>query len=738
MYAIARRIQRRHHAPQISPRLCRGSELSVIDVCATNPRQSRGLTERANRRPGVRAFTLVEMLVAMAITLVMMAAVVTLFANVSNSVRNRRAVIELSGQMRHVRNMLQRDLEGATCTGLTWQRPEHNRGYIEIIEGSDREGNASRLIDGTEDSAAFNPEIDHATSIIPSSNLPYKDVDPVARAGWVTDGAALGDHDDILMLTVRNEHEPFVGQVPLVSDSSGSLAAFGDWTADTLESPLAEVVWFAVENPAEDADGDGQNDTGNFFGEPGMRTVYRRALLIAPWINPYQEVADAAGFFSGSSIGGPFRAEPGLVRILPANVGLGSADRALAALIAFQDRYDLSVRLEWDPLLAGGSGRWKIVANTLGDLTKRENRYEHHFYRPVDSGPKPVGREYPFALASVGYGYSGGNVNVSFVRDPEINVPPAPAVATANLVPLFGLGPYVASYTVDAVSLNDANRRYVARPFAFVNRESAMVATARAMLNDEGAVVRVVRGLVPLWGSRRGEDVMLTDALAFDVRVFDPGAPLYVNAVSGTVLEPTDPGWRVAFDADVPDPPSPTDVIDGTTEFPFVGQGAYVDLGYGPRVPEQWFAAGIPGIAPWFFSFQALSDVYLKSRLDSDRVLSQLAPGYAVYDTWSFHYENNGLNEDRLRFDGSSWVSLVEEDFLIDEGTNGLDEFGSYTDEYLPRPNNPRLGPDDVGERETAPPYDRPLRGVQVVLRAYERDSRQIRQVTVKQTFVPE
>ena len=49
-----------------------------------------------------------------------------------------------------------------------------------------------------------------------------------------------------------------------------------------------------------------------------------------------------------------------------------------------------------------------------------------------------------------------------------------------------------------------------------------------------------------------------------------------------------------------------------------------------------------------------------------------------------------------------------------------------------------RLGPDDVGERETVPPYDKPLRGLQVVLRLYERDSRQVRQVSVNQSFVPE
>src|SRR3954466_11078753 len=87
-------------------------------------------------------FTLIEMLIAMAITLVMMGAVVTLFANISNGVRNRRATIEMSTQLRHVRNTLQQDLQGATCPGVTWQRPESNHGYIEIIEGLNREGHA--------------------------------------------------------------------------------------------------------------------------------------------------------------------------------------------------------------------------------------------------------------------------------------------------------------------------------------------------------------------------------------------------------------------------------------------------------------------------------------------------------------------------------------------------------------------------------------------------------------------
>src|SRR4051794_13910408 len=121
---------------------------AMMQVRKTNPRQSRGLSGAT----GVaclhkRAFTLIEMLVAMAITLVMMGAVVTLFANISNSVRNRRATTEMSGQLRHVRNVLQQDLQGATCPGVTWQKPESNHGYIEVIEGPYQEGYATNLID---------------------------------------------------------------------------------------------------------------------------------------------------------------------------------------------------------------------------------------------------------------------------------------------------------------------------------------------------------------------------------------------------------------------------------------------------------------------------------------------------------------------------------------------------------------------------------------------------------------
>ncbi len=299
-----------------------------------------------------------------------------------------RATIEMSGQLRHVRNVLQQDLQGATCPGVTWQRPESNHGYIEIIEGPYKEGFATNLLDADPNNPTpglrnppteLNPEIDHATSILPSSNLPFKD------PTWATDGAGLGDADDILMLTSRNEHEPFVGRIPAGLDAKGG---FKDWTSDTIQSPLAEVIWFAIENPGyTDATLPDPDPTGkHFFGEPGMRTIYRRTLLIAPYLNPYLPYADPKTGLTPSG----FKPAPGLLRIFPSNI---TVEDAIAGMIAFQDRYDLSARLEWDKDIQ----HWKIVANTLGDLTKRENRFGHFFYRPQKSGMKPAGREFPFA-----------------------------------------------------------------------------------------------------------------------------------------------------------------------------------------------------------------------------------------------------------------------------------------------------------------------------------------------------
>ena len=118
------------------------------------------------------------------------------------------------------------------------------------------------------------------------------------------------------------------------------------------------------------------------------------------------------------------------------------------------------------------------------------------------------------------------------------------------------------------------------------------------------------------------------------------------------------------------------------------GYGGFVDLGFGR------YQAGVKST----FSGRP----HRKSKL----TLAQY-----VYDTWSMDYEFDGFDQDN--------------DGLIDKGTNGLDDDN----------NN---GVDDLNERETSPPYPSPLRGIQIIIRTLDPDSRQVRQITVTSDFTPE
>lgn len=183
--------------------------------------------------------------------------------------------------------------------------------------------------------------------------------------------------------------------------------------------------------------------------------------------------------------------------------------------------------------------------------------------------------------------------------------------------------------------------------------------------------------LTPLTGGELGEDVVLSNVLAFDVKAYDPLAEIRQIA-GGEPLTPNDSEWQ-----------------NGTA----VGRGAYVDLFYlynnGRRGgANSWFAAE-PDVASGLRSSTAIP--------------------YDTWDTWPMHYERDGVAQRNGAVSGAG---------VADRATNGIDDDGAN-------------GTDDVGERETAPPYPFPLRGLQVKVRMFEPDSREARQVTVTANFTP-
>jgi hypothetical protein len=483
------------------------------------------------------------MLMATAITLLMMAAIVNLFATMTSSISNRRAVIELNGQLRQVRQRLALDLAGCTVPPgdgglMPWRaRPGEAIGYLEIVEGNRSDANPSGLLnDG--DSDGYPDGIDVTTSIIPSSQALDPDGD------WITDARALGDFDDVLALTVRSLDEPFV------ADVGGPIGR--------VESNLAEVIWYASENPADGSQ-----------GEPGMRKIYRRVFLIAPWLG---------------QIGGP-------------------AENVVSS--------------HRDPV----SGN--RVANTLADLTRREFR-AFHDYEPNNGPPNTPGGAYNFP-----------------------HVFQHPGASDASLV-------------------------------------------------------------------------VLNDALAFDVRVYDSGAPLFTNA--GAVVDPGDPGWESQAIAYTANPTSPP-------RYPS-GFGAYVDLAWdnsdaaGSGPPDYRPTTDLP---PAQFQFAHRAGWHPAAGPDPTRATPTPTPVNpnrgmpSVYDTWTWHYENDGIDQ---YGDGIDTNTDGIPDQLVDMARNGIDDDNAN-------------GVDDIGERETSPPYPVPLRGVKVILRTYERDARQVREVSVTNSFVP-
>ena len=404
---------------------------------------------------GRRGMTLVEMLVATAVTLILVGLIVQLFGVVGNSVTASRSLLESTDQLRSTAFRLRTDLSGITAVPLPPARPESDRGYLEIIEG------------------------------------------PKTDATFAPSGI-LGDYDDVLMFTTRSPGGPFVG-------------TFGG--SQSIESMTAEVAWFCQPASVQPISG------------LTIYNLYRKQMLV-------MGVVGAGSFANTNSITG-------------------------ATIPSVYNSYDLSLRPE-------GSA---LYPNSLGDLTKRENRFLHI----LASGSAA---SFPFSCL---------------------------------------IGPTVSGIVFDAAS------------------------------------------------GRQGEDLILTNVIAFDVRVYDPEAAM--RSSGDQVLTPGDRGYGAAS------------AISPTPKGAYIDLGADIDVGVGKSGTSLGAAMAA------------------KARFT----------GACTYDTWSTHYEANGRDEDG--------------DGVTDDGTNGL--------------------VDELAEYDTLPPYSAPLRGLEVRIRVYEPSSRQVRQFTVRHSFVP-
>lgn len=172
------------------------------------------------------------------------------------------------------------------------------------------------------------------------------------------------------------------------------------------------------------------------------------------------------------------------------------------------------------------------------------------------------------------------------------------------------------------------------------------------------------------------DNVVLSNVIAFDIQVYDPDARQYVVR-AGT--NPTDPIIDVAD-------PSEIGAILGVTngQFSPVAQGAFVDIGKGKRNP---------GTAPILFN--PPQERYKE----------------AVYDTGTSQYNYDDVD---------------------DPGKNGVDDEPYFGDGL------PNGIVDDFEEKASVPPYNVPLRGIKISIRALEPNTKQVRQITIIKSFIKE
>lgn len=533
----------------------------------------------------LRGFTLVELLIAMTLSLVIVLALAQVFRVVGDSVMAGRAVVEMSSQLRSATDQLQRDLEGVTVPVRPWAEPGSGLGYIEAYEGPFWDL-------GLGAGAAGLPPAPPAPRVQP----------------WYSE-SSVGDIDDVLMFT--SCAGPFVGQVMASIRPSpsvpGKLQLYIDsrdpTRRETLESQVAEVVWFTRFN---DRNRNGQPERGEV-------TLHRRAFLVLPNLDLSDSIVNA-----------------------------WDVPVSTLSPLQFYSAFDISVRTTQ----AGAA--WGRVANSLEDLTRRENRIAHDVSGAYPPSPTTPNRLFPFL----------------FWRGLLV---PQGSVATTGADSQWGVR------GVD----DDGN-----------GTTDDISEAGHFGSDDITRPIDVALPALPLaFAESYGSDLIFADVLAFDVQVYDPTVPVY-QAVSGTdPVLPSDPGY------------------DASGTLPRLGHGGYVDMFYGRYT-------GVLGTS--LFSDPPLP----RSGLQVNLPVFWGQPCYpAVYDPWSLSYEHDGIDEDgMIGLDASG---------LIDQGADGIDNDGVN-------------GVDDVGERETSPPYPVPLRGIQVRMRIIDRDTRQVRQMTVSSDFIPE
>ena len=588
-------------------------------------------SRRSNALSPRRGFTLLEILTSITLALTLMYAVARIFSNVGGSMNETMSSMEMSNALRNAKNRLTADLEATSVTLAPPRNSRRDEGFFCYVEG----------MGGPFDRVALNgvnvPEPfavgDVAIDLERYLDSNAVDANNVPEAVDTT----VGDLDDILSFTAKApDGQPFRGRFiepvyATATDANGNVyKQIVDGIPTTIESEYAEIVWFVRGT-----------------------TLYRRVLPLVS-NERLQESFEALRVASLTSD----------------TAFTGAAYDNIRRGFGFYQFYDVSVHMG-----AGGT----LVANTLGDLSNRENRYFywnscgqalHPDSSDLERGPFPLhganGAWYWLRMATLqesagpnfragapfGRHYNARDAQLTWPFDSSAFDAFWPGDQQALSFTSDGSTPLTANaYAANALPvLNAPFINYWDSPHVWDQVDSE---TGDLRRNAEDLRANGYDKDLTL-----NQDVMLTNVISFNVRVWDESENAYVDLGSGV------------HDGSA--------LVDDPNDLRSYGRyGQYV-IQNGTRE----------------FTGYNLNGVVLP----------------CVYDTWSEQYQRDlYLYDDYMSATVAGYKRLAN---------------GSLADVPLD------ATPTSAQLKNYPPPYDVPLKSVQVEIRVFDPRSKAIRQAT--------
>ncbi|WP_146453636.1 PulJ/GspJ family protein [Rubripirellula tenax] len=566
-------------------------------------------------------FTLLELLIATAATLLIMASLTRAFSLIGITVRDSRAAVSLSSDTRDINFRLRNDLNAVTAS-TDPTRPDDGVGYFMYQEGPLAKATTASF---------FGYGFANVTENTAQGYLPL--------SRW-------GDNDDYLAFTAKaDEGNPFSGVVPWgVLEAQRAVAivsAGGAYTVPagydafqpvTITSDYAEVVYwvapristgtpFATDNGVAT---DGMNEDGmpNYIdvdsnglptgtantdsdGYPDELVLYRRTLLIRPDLN-----------VSFNDIPASIRAAS--FQNTPTTVPLNSittmrADQPTLCMLrqttsAFEiDRADRFITPDYTAAAATSGGIWEYNAgidqpNWLVGMAAVSQQMDLSVARDFVLAPSATSGGIPVVnTGRPSVNFSANNLEQ--LRDPHrrfahVMMPGSLSVPAAAS---FGASGGSLACSMPLLALSPPNRFLTT---GVVRTPATTTSLFGGGVADKFTLNGYLRPEFALGGSREGEDMVATNIVSFDVQAFDTGAPVFVSGgadldpgrsgidddLNGTVDDLDEMGAILSDDrAIAPDDPyfffglrnldSRTATIPGPISRP-MSRGTFVDLGY--------------------------------------------------------------------------------------------------------------------------------------------------------------